>query len=806
MDIASLGIRVQTQGAKEASNDLDKLDASAKRVEQSTQKFGKEATVAAKSAKELQFATRNLPAQFTDIATALGSGQRPLQVLLQQGGQIKDMFGGVGPAIRAVGGYVAGLVNPFTLAAAAVAGLGVAMFKAEQQTADLDRALILSGNTANLTAAQLRDMAADLDKSTRATTGQATEVLAQVASTGRFTAEQIQLVAKAAINMQQATGQATEDTLKDFSRLADAPTDYILKINEAGKVNHFLTEETVRAIEQLETQGKTADAAALAYKAYADAINTRAPELERHLTSGAALFRDIKSAVLEAGDAVVQFFQKADTSVQAFLQRHEQAVQRIASIVRNLPIPGAGIVGFQIDSALKNAQANAQTQPAASARGFNFAAASGGRIVNSEEERKHIDEVKAAQNEWNSSIRLGETEAQRLKRELDEAAEAGKKLGKSGADIAAAQRAIRERFAAGARTGGGRVRTPRAAREIDFTKGATEELQRQAEAEDRATQSFLDMQAALDGPLAQAEREHAKRVAELNQLAAQSPIAAAGLKDALEAEAKAHQKNVEAIQAELNPLGALLDDMQFELQMIGKSNAERAVMIELRRNHIDVMSREAQAALATANAFDAEAKAKQTSIDLMDDFRRGASDALADFVTGAKSAKDALKDFFNELAAQITHAIAQNWMEKLFGQQGQSGGGSYGGLLQGLFGLFTGGSGGGEQWYANGGAFENGVQKFAYGGVVGSPTNFLMSGGRLGLMGEAGPEAILPLHRGPDGKLGVRMEAANDAPAYRGPAVVNQAIYVQGRMDSRTPTHLAQASAREQNRAARRNS
>lgn len=62
---------------------------------------------------------------------------------------------------------------------------------------------------------------------------------------------------------------------------------------------------------------------------------------------------------------------------------------------------------------------------------------------------------------------------------------------------------------------------------------------------------------------------------------------------------------------------------------------------------------------------------------------------------------------------------------------------------------------------ANGNAFGNGnVIPFANGGVVGSPTTFGMSGGRTGLMGEAGPEAILPLERGSDGKLGVKGNAS----------------------------------------------
>lgn len=61
--------------------------------------------------------------------------------------------------------------------------------------------------------------------------------------------------------------------------------------------------------------------------------------------------------------------------------------------------------------------------------------------------------------------------------------------------------------------------------------------------------------------------------------------------------------------------------------------------------------------------------------------------------------------------------------------------------------------------FANGGAFSQGrVTPFAKGGVVSSPTTFPMRGG-TGLMGEAGPEAIMPLARGPDGKLGVRSES-----------------------------------------------
>jgi phage-related minor tail protein len=78
--------------------------------------------------------------------------------------------------------------------------------------------------------------------------------------------------------------------------------------------------------------------------------------------------------------------------------------------------------------------------------------------------------------------------------------------------------------------------------------------------------------------------------------------------------------------------------------------------------------------------------------------------------------------------------------------------GAFGGLLaQGISSI-----GGSVLPFQNGGAFSQGrVMPFARGGIVSSPTSFPMRGGR-GLMGEAGPEAIMPLARGADGRLGIQ--------------------------------------------------
>lgn len=84
----------------------------------------------------------------------------------------------------------------------------------------------------------------------------------------------------------------------------------------------------------------------------------------------------------------------------------------------------------------------------------------------------------------------------------------------------------------------------------------------------------------------------------------------------------------------------------------------------------------------------------------------------------------------------------------------------FGGLVsQGVNGLVQ-----GILPFANGAPFSQGkVMPFAQGGVVSGATHFGMRGG-LGLMGEAGPEAIMPLSRGPDGKLGVRAGGGTGGP------------------------------------------
>src|SRR5690606_7210406 len=119
-------------------------------------------------------------------------------------------------ALRAMGGYVLGLVNPFTIAAAAVGLLAVAWKQGESEAASFNRAIIQTGNFARLTADDMAAVAARIDRTTEATSHSAARAVADVAATGKFTGEQIMLVAQAAEQMRIATGREIAETVAEF--------------------------------------------------------------------------------------------------------------------------------------------------------------------------------------------------------------------------------------------------------------------------------------------------------------------------------------------------------------------------------------------------------------------------------------------------------------------------------------------------------------------------------------------------------------------------------------------------------------
>lgn len=253
------------------------------------------------SARQTAAAMRMVPAQMTDIVTQLAGGQSPLLILTQQGGQLKDMFGGIGPAARAVGTYVTGLINPFTLSAAAAGALAYAMSQGASESKAFNQALIMTGNYAGLSADQLATMSATVSR-TIGTQGQAAEVLAKIAATGKIAGDQIVAIGIAAEAMEKATGTAVDKTIEQFVQLGDEPVKASLKLNEQY---HYLTAAVYDQIVALEEQGKKDQAAALAQQAYAEQMKARADKVIGNLGYMERAWNAVTGAAKGAWDAML---------------------------------------------------------------------------------------------------------------------------------------------------------------------------------------------------------------------------------------------------------------------------------------------------------------------------------------------------------------------------------------------------------------------------------------------------------------------------------------------------------------------
>lgn len=253
------------------------------------------------SAAQTNAALRTLPAQFTDIITSLQGGQAPLTVLLQQGGQIKDSFGGVGNALKVVTSFITPLRVAIGGAAGAAIALGVAYNQGAKESQEYARALILTGNAAGTTRDQLADMAQAIGRSV-GTQGDAAAALAALASSGQVAAGGIGKAAEAAVRLEREGVQSIDKTVAAFADLGRKPLEASLKLNES---TNYLTISLIEQIGALEKQGKAAQAAALAQDAFATSMISRSAEIEANLGTIEKAWRGIKEGAASAWDTML---------------------------------------------------------------------------------------------------------------------------------------------------------------------------------------------------------------------------------------------------------------------------------------------------------------------------------------------------------------------------------------------------------------------------------------------------------------------------------------------------------------------
>lgn len=642
----------------------------------------------AKSAKELQFAMRGVPAQLTDIFTGLATGQRPLTLFLQQGGQLKDMFGGIGPAAKALGTSLLGLVNPLTIAAGAAAALFIAWKEGSDEAVAYNKALITTGNYAGLTADRLGLLADRISDTTDATQHAAAGALADVAASGKFTADQIELVGRAALAMSEMTGQATSETIRQFEDIGKKPVEAIAKLNDS---QHFLTLAVYEQIKALEDQGKTQDAAALAMRAYSESLTQRSKEVVQNAGYMERAWHAVTSAAKGAWDAMLNVGREKSLGDQA------QALQdQIKDLKAGRFLPNGT---YQ--------QGLSESAPEIQAL------------------RKQISDIYTQAEEQARKARVQAAQAQVVQNKVD-------------ADRAAAS-AKHSVFSDSIGNDPRADLTASIAKEIEGYKKEADAFARNTSAAAAYRRTLHDMldtrQRAIDlqvQSIGMGQREVEQQ---------QALIAIDQDYNRKKADLQRRQQNAtsaldrEGYKQQLDDLEAY-HTQRIQMELAGFRRAEEA------RKNAALGAR-----AAIADFQDASDDVAGQTYSVWTNSLQGMTDELANFfTTGKANWKDFAQDVLKQIAKiQIAKAVAGI---------ASSVGGGYGGT-NGQGGVQYNTQGFVSHVYAKGGIVDGSRNLSSYSGrIVDRPTLFAFAKGS-GLMGEAGPEAIMPLRRGPDGKLGV---------------------------------------------------
>lgn len=800
------------------------------------------------SAKQDAAALRGLPAQFTDVVVSLQGGQAPLTVLLQQGGQVKDMFGGILPAIKAVGGALLGLVTAWTVAAAAIAGVGYAFYAANAEITEFNKAAAISNNFSGVTTEAFQR----LQKSVSGVVGTmslAAETLTLLERSGKVTADQFEAISVAAIKFSRATGTAVSQIVDDFASLSKDPTQAVVNLDEKYK---FLTGSIYLQIAALQKQGDALAATTLAQSETVKGVEALADNILPRLSYVERAWKNITDAVKGARDAVIEFGRESANPVQAELD----SVNKRLEVLNKQKIDPFGIVQRRKD--------DLNFQKEALEAQINFT-----KELNSEKDKKNSLDERARRTELElartsktvleqnmTSVERYTLAISNLKKQQSIAIQDAAAKG-----VAVDPKVIRESEAA-LKVYGERLKqakeqaaqgksSPIDSREVQEVKsnlnvitsqydaaykkitalGAANVVSQEAtfasqkallEQQKNAIVGSYDEQISaikklqgvkgnnaaqnisLDNQLTRAEDARLKAMqdvdAKLEVLATAETGRLQRRTDAIEAYNEALRSQIDNVktsgeravsavgqgdrQTTLNAnladvdrqfakdqaslakqLSKGMDPVEYAANLKNLTEAHNEMTQQILKNDADIQAANSDWTNGFTKAVQNLADEANNMAGAVNSAVSGAfasmGDALGTFVTTGKlDFKSLASSILSDMAKIAARAATNAALSSLF----QAGMSLYGGVSSGTT---TGSTGFSETLstpygQAKGGGWSGGTQFFAQGGaftnsIVSTPTAFGMSGGGRGVMGEAGPEAIVPLARAADGSLGVRM-------------------------------------------------
>jgi len=764
------------------------------------------------TAKQQSAALRQVPAQVTDIFVSLQGGQNPLTVLLQQGGQLKDVFGGVVPAARALGGAIMGLVNPYTLLAGAVGIVSLAYLQAEGRQNAFNRSLIMTGQQGRLTADDLAAMTTRLDAVQGITGRQGADALAQLVATGKVAAGQLELVAQAAARMEDVTGKAMKDTIAEYAEFGRDPVSALLKYGEA---EGFLTSSIYERVRALQESGQIEAAAAAATEARATAQIERTAQVVESLGLVSGAWFSIKENTGEAWDAAVTYFADLDRDAK-------EAAGTLSNLWASFKQGGVGGM-FGMQQALFPA-ASALPKPAAD-KPLNVEAVRQLQSIvdanKSAAERQTAEETrirnlgKAAQ--WTTEQINAQVAASRKSYEAslpkDRKTGTGAARSLANAESGAALQAIKDALSEeqNALANSGRLlqaqysarlvtvedyyRQQRAitSEGVSAEAGAIEEQIAYLKSRNVAGKDSVNTLKQIGQLEAQLAKVRADGATQLIILGIQEADVSAKRKRSVDAYAEsldtandaARRSAAAAVagimlsereaarRSKIADIIAETADKERELAREFADNNDKSVYDEklaLLQDYTDERVRITQQGFAdmdraqadwlngvatgVANWMDKTADVASQTAAITNNVLDGSVNAMTTWATtGENIVRELLIDMGKEITAFFMKKAIMQFVQMFLGGWTGGGSGSMNGDSGSLGSLFQ-----GISTNAKGNAFNNSPTLSAYSGTVVDKPTFFAKGGNV--MGEAGPEGIFPLERGPDGKLGVSAHGA----------------------------------------------
>ena len=666
------------------------------------------------SAKATAAAMRGVPAQFQDIVVSLQGGQAPMTVLLQQGSQLSTMFGGAGNAARALGGYVMGLVNPFTLAAGAVAGLGIAMATINGKDAalrELSAQLTGTGRASVAAVGDIKLLVAEINKIPGVSKAAATSIVSEFAKVSGVSGDLFRRLGSSVADFAAATGTDIPTAAK---KLAEAFADPAKGAKTLEDALGTLTAAQILSIEKMAAIGDKAGAQAVLMDALKTATSGLANDAMTPL--GAAtdkLSNAWDSLTTSVGNS--EAFRTANTWLAKLIEQTAELTQKLSQMAPPTWLKYLPGVGPAIGAATFVGGAMAPAPGASPGPNTGGATGSwaGGESDIDRQVKAALDATKSYESQAAAMEKLRGV-AKAAKDALKELEAQNKGNSVEAKELRERITGVNEKLAEMAKKGQGDVKAEQNAYEslVASIRGkiAQNELEIQYSGRlneaDKLRIKFTEDLAAGKLKLTEAHKaeirsdldrldiqERAKVVTKLAVAAYQEQVQLSEeAAQAYVAEAKAREAARAAVNGYVNGIDEAGKALQFELSVMGLSERARNVALEQYRIELELKKQiaaidantafneqqreeerakaRAAAAIATANASSkAFLDEWKQSVSTYDDiFRRGFADMLNNGKAGWKSFTRSLATTFKTTVAdQLYKAFAQPFVVNIVG-------------------------------------------------------------------------------------------------------------------------------------------